>query len=80
MIELHSLNDMERPIIVQNRQEQDEAIPLLNEAKIKLLSAIRKVKSEKGDFNDKLNTVAEEKMEIRNELDEKVSWTNGFVN
>ena len=52
----------------------------MNEAKIKLLSAIRKVKSEKGDFNDKLNTVAEEKMEIRNELDEKVSWTNGFVN
>ena len=76
MIERHSNNDVEQPISVDNRQEQDDSLWLLNEAQAKLLSAnydIKRLNSQKSDLEDKLVTVADEKIGIAKELKEKVN-------
>ena len=76
MIERHSNNDVEQPISVENRQEQDYSLWFLNEARAKLLSAnydIKRLNSQKSDLEDKLVTVADEKIGIAKELKEKVN-------
>ena len=76
MIERHSHNDIEQQTTVENRQEPDDILLLLNEPQTKLLSAnydIRLANSQKSDLEDKLATVAGEKIGIAKELKEKVN-------